>query len=71
MTVREIVTALRMQEFWAGCSKKMVWLAARYYAGVDSLADLRRCAERVPISRDFTLDPVLTREEVATIIMLR
>jgi hypothetical protein len=71
MTVRAMVAELRKEPFWAGCSDRMVWLACRYYAGIDSLDDLRRCARRVPISGDFTLAPTLTVEQVETIIRLR
>lgn len=77
MTVGEIFRALSSEPFWAGCSVKMRILASRYYAGVDSLADLRSCAERRPVmtdrytGEDMTLRPELTVEEVETIIRLR
>ena len=77
MMVGEIFRALSQESFWAGCSVKMRLLASRYYAGVDSLNDLRACAQRRPVmtsrytGEDFTLPPQLTTEEVATIIRLR
>ena len=40
MTAGEIYRELSKFGFWAAQSRKMRWIAARYYAGVESLDEL-------------------------------
>lgn len=67
LTANSIFRSLSTTPGWATCSRKVRWLAARYYAGVDSVDELRRCAEKGP--GDYR--PLLTVDEVATIILWR
>ena len=71
MTARDIFTSLSGCDGWREESKKVRWAASRYYAGVDSADELYRLTERVPVTRNFTLDPPLTVEQVRMIIRLR
>jgi hypothetical protein len=72
MSAFETFRALRTEKsFWVKQTDRMVWLAARYYAGVDSLDDLERLAQPMPVSGNFCIDPVLTYGQVRTIVSLR
>lgn len=52
-------------------ARRMAWLAARYYTGVESLADLRQHTQSRPVSDDYCLRPMLSQDEFQTIIDLR
>ena len=71
MRAYAIYTELSKERFWTTRSGRARWLAARYYSGADTLDDLQRQGRDIPISRNFSLAPMLSAEEVAEIIRLR
>lgn len=75
MTVGEIKRELSKTQFWGSQPRQVLILAARYYAGVDSLAQLRHMAEPAISSSglygDHYIRPTLTPEQVRTIVDLR
>lgn len=75
MTAMQLARELATERFWAAQPCKVLILAARFYAGVDSLAQLRHMAEPAIWSSQYGYDhytrPTLTQEQVQTIIDLR
>lgn len=71
MTFGEIYRSLSSEPWWAAQSRAMRVLAARYYAGIDSFAQLLAQSEHQPTYRDVVLAPALSAEQVDTIRMLR
>lgn len=81
MNVREIFKSLSSTPWWSECSRFMRMAAARYYAGVDSVEDLRNFTTPSPVcsnrdmwgdpAEDFCLPPPLTPSQVDEIIRLR
>jgi hypothetical protein len=71
MKASEIYRALSQELHWAAKTDRVRWLASRYYAGVDTLIQLRDSAKPRPVSRDFILCPELSEEAVQEIIRLR
>lgn len=72
MTAYEIFKCLSLgYGQWAAESRRVRWAAARYYAGVDSLDDLRAMATRRPFRGDQLDWPILSNEQVAMIRDLR
>jgi hypothetical protein len=72
MTAYEIFKTLSQVGGWAEETPRVRWLAARYYANVESLEQLRKHAEPVIIRDEFrTCPPLLTAAQVRMIIMLR
>jgi len=53
---------------WAAQTRKVRWLAARYYAGVDSLSQLQEMAEPQISSRGNWREPILSETQVDSII---
>lgn len=77
MNVREIFTSLSNTPGWSTCSRFMRMAAARYYAGVDSVEDLRNFTTPFLVYTDrwgrgdVYLSAPLTTEQVNEIIRLR
>ena len=76
MSAYEIFKNLSQFGWWAQQSPKMRWVAARYYAGVISIEELKdmdihRVCKEYWDGRVFMLPPILTTEQVDTIIYLR
>ena len=47
------------------------WIAARYYAGVESLEQLRDHAKSRPVTDNHIMPPELSEDEVQEIVSLR
>lgn len=71
MKAGQLFRELSRESWWASQSVKMRWIAARYYAGVESLLDLRARTKRRPVFRDHFQPPELTEAEARAIIQLR
>lgn len=71
MTAYEIFRTLSLEFHWAKESRRVRWLAARYYSGADSHDVLRSHSEPSPVCRDATIAPLLTVGQVSMITMLR
>lgn len=77
MQAMQLARELSKESFWAGQPRKVLILAARFYAGVDSLDQLRSMAEPAVFGtnrwtgEDRFLRPVLTSEQVEMIVNLR
>lgn len=77
MKATQLARELQAERFWATQPKAVVVLAARYYAGIDSLEQLRHMAEPAVYGtnrwtgEDKFLRPTLTEDQVQTIIDLR
>jgi len=59
---------LSMVPGWAAQTRKVRWLAARYYAGVDTLDQLLEMAEPQFVGRGHWRQPILTETQVDCII---
>lgn len=70
MKANTLYNELSKVAHWAAQSRKVRWLAARYYAGVESLAELRSHSTPQPFG-DYTLPALLTPAQVEMIIQLR
>ena len=75
MSAGEIYRSLSSESYWATKSRSVRWLAARYYAGVDRLEQLKAaCVPSVACTRhgyDVFVGAALTAAEVEEIIRLR
>lgn len=71
MRAYDIYLTLTSEPFWASLSRRVRWAASRYYAGVDSLNQLRALASRQPYDDERCLPPTLSEEQVALIVRLR
>ena len=66
-----IYKTLSGESFWTGCTDRMRWIAARYYAGVETIDDLRARTQIRPIMREVIFVPELTIGEAETIVRMR
>lgn len=72
MTANEIYRELGKVGSWAKESRKVRWLAARYYSGADQIEDLKAHAHADDESgAGAEFRPLLTTEQVRMIIDLR
>lgn len=71
MKAGEIYRELMNCPGWSTKRSALRWLAARYYAGVDSLEQLRAMTRPIPCHGYHSLLPILTESEVSEIIALR
>ena len=71
MKANDIYRNLSTEPWWAAQTQAVRWLASRYYAGVDSVTELWALTKPIPISRDYTLKPVLDEVIVREIIRSR
>jgi hypothetical protein len=69
MRAYDIYCNLSSEEWWSKQSRKVRWLAARYYAGVESLDELightRKCES------GWVRNPLLIVDEMRLIVSLR
>ena len=76
MSAYEIFQNLSQCEWWSEQSPKMRWIAARYYANVISINQLRdmnlpRMCKEYWNGKCFMLPPLLTEKQIEEIIHLR
>ena len=71
MKAYHIYKELSKESWWSKQSRAMRWIAARYYAGVESVDELAQRAEIQFVSPLVVLKATLTATEVETIISLR
>lgn len=70
MTAYQIYCELKKVGGWANESRKVLWLAARYYSGADSYETLKSHAERLPTGNGM-MPALLPPGKVAMIRDLR
>jgi len=71
MKASEIYRSLSQESFWASKTDRVRWWASRYYAGVETLEQLRNATKPRPVYGDFVLCPELSEEAVQEIVRLR
>jgi len=75
MSAYELYQTLSGEKWWASQSRAMRWIAARFYAGVESLDELLDRAKPHMVSthygQDYCSKPELSQSQVDEIIMLR
>lgn len=71
MTANALYRNLSTEPWWATQRKIVRWVAARYYAGVETADQLLLRTQPRPVTGDFFMPPELTEAEVAEIIRLR
>ena len=71
MKAHEIYRALSSEPSWSQKSSMVRWIAARYYAGVESLEQLRDHAKSRPVTDNHIMPPELSEDEVQEIVSLR
>jgi len=71
MTAYSIYKTLSDEPYWSACTDRMRWIAARYYAGIETINDLRARTQNRPVSLFCILEPELTIGEAETIVRMR
>ena len=76
MSAHALFRSLMGEPGWAAQGRKVCWLAARYYAGVDSRSDLMELTVHQPCLETAYGDviwqkPILTVETVQEIVRMR
>jgi hypothetical protein len=75
MTAYELFRTLSGEQWWSSQSRAMRWIAARYYAGVESIEDLFERAKphifRTKYGHDYFTKPELSEDQVREMIYLR
>ena len=75
MSAYELYRTLSGEKWWASQSRAMRWIAARFYAGVESLDELHDRAKPHIVNTYYRGDhytkPELSQSQVDEIIMLR
>lgn len=71
MNAMQIARELSKESFWAKQPRKVLILAARFYAGVDSLNQLRLAQFPLPCLDNYTMPPMLTDDQIRMIVDLR
>jgi hypothetical protein len=75
MSAYRLFSVLMSEEWWAAQGRKVCWLAARYYVGIDSFNDLMALTDHQPClerhGRETLQKPMLSIEQVRDIVRLR